>query len=57
MAVFMDKVAELMVLSMKRDVFMDERIAQKKETPRKNVSVYGVEQGGTVEKPWPPVAS
>ena len=33
MAVFMDKVAELMVLSMKRDVFMDERIAQKKETP------------------------
>ena len=28
----MDKVAELMVLSMKRDVFMDERIAQK-ETP------------------------
>ena len=57
MAVFMDKVAELMVLSMKRDVFMDERIAQKKETPRKDVSVYGVEQGGTVEKPWPPVAS
>jgi hypothetical protein len=34
MAVFMDKVAELMVLSMKRDVFMDERIAQK-ETPSK----------------------
>ena len=30
----MDKVAELMVLSMKRDVFMDERIAQK-ETPPK----------------------
>ena len=53
----MDKVAELMVLSMKRDVFMDERIAQKKRLPRKDVSVYGVEQGGTVEKPWPPVAS
>ena len=32
MAVFMDKVAELMVLSMKRDVFMDERIAQKRDT-------------------------
>ena len=31
----MDKVAELMVLSMKRDVFMDERIAQKKrDTPK-----------------------
>ena len=57
MAVFMDKVAELMVLSMKRDVFMDERIAQKKRHPRKDVSVYGVEQGGTLEKPWPPVAS
>ena len=28
----MDKVAELMVLSMKRDVFMDERIAQKRDT-------------------------
>ena len=35
----MDKVAELMVLSMKRDVFMDERIAQKRDTPRKDVSV------------------
>ena len=35
----MDKVAELMVLSMKRDVFMDERIAQKKRHPRKDVSV------------------
>lgn len=30
----MDKVAELMVLSMKRDVFMDERIAQKRDTPK-----------------------
>ena len=35
MAVFMDKVAELMVLSMKRDVFMDERIAQKRDTPER----------------------
>ena len=31
----MDKVAELMVLSMKRDVFMDERIAQKRDTPER----------------------
>ena len=31
----MDKVAELMVLSMKRDVFMDERIAQKKRHPER----------------------
>ena len=35
----MDKVAELMVLSMKRAVFMDERIAQKRDTPRKDVSI------------------
>ena len=30
---------------------------KKKRHPRKDVSIYGVEQGGTVEKPWPPVAS
>ena len=35
MAVFMDKVAGLMVLSMKRAVFMDERIAQKRDTPER----------------------
>ena len=29
----------------------------KKRHPRKDVSVSGVEQGVTVEKPWPPVAS
>ena len=30
-----------------------------KETPskKKDVSIFGVEQGGTVEKPWPPMAS
>ena len=33
------------------------RETNEKETPSKSVSVYGVEQGGTVEKPWLPVAS
>ena len=31
----MDKGLKLMVLSMKRDVFMDERIAQKRDTPER----------------------
>ena len=57
MAVFMDKVAELMVLSTKRDVFMDEKIAQKRDTLERMSLYICVEQGGTVEKPWPPVAS
>ena len=36
----MDKVAELMVLSMKRDVFMDERIAQKRDTPKECLRIW-----------------
>jgi len=35
----------------------DREGATRKRHPRKDVSVFGVEQGGTVEKPWPPVAS
>ena len=37
--------------------FWPRRWKNKKRHPRKDVSVYGVEQGGMVEKPWPPVAS
>ena len=29
----------------------------KKRHPKRMSHVFGVEQGGTVEKPWPPVAS
>jgi len=56
-AVFMDGKVFSMSASKKMGIFLDGKVANKKETPRKDVSVSGVEQGGTVEKPWPPVAS
>jgi len=50
-----DTMAE--ILSKIRGDFVDGKWQTKKRHPRKDVSVSGVEQGGTVEKPWPPVAS
>jgi len=38
-------------------IFLAGKWQIKKRHPRKDVSVSGIEQGGTVEKPWPPVAS
>ena len=55
--VFLDEKLFLRSASRKKAVFLDGKISTKKRHPRKDVSISGVEQGGTVEKPWPPVAS
>ena len=52
----MDKVAELMVLSMKRDVFMDERIAQKRDTPERMSPYMALSREERLKnrgRPWP----
>ena len=52
----MDKMAELMVLSMKRDVFMDERIAQKKRHPERLSPYMALSRKGRLKnrgRPWP----
>ena len=55
--VFMAAKGKMTASARKRGVLWPEGRQTKKRHPRKSVSVYGVEQGGTVEKPWPPVAS
>ena len=52
----MDKVAELMVLSMKRAVFMDERIAQKRDTLERVSQYMALSREERLKnrgRPWP----
>ena len=49
---------KMTALARKRGVFMAaERADKKRDTLERMSLIFGVEQGGTVEKPWPPVAS
>lgn len=57
LGLFLDVNGQMTVPARKRGVFLAAERAEKKRHPLKDVSVYGVEQGGTIEKPWPPVAS
>ena len=57
MGVFMDKHGKISIPSTKRGQNVDKMTLIKKRHPRKDVSIFGVEQGGTVEKLWPPMAS
>ena len=57
---FMDGPKEMTVLSIKQGIFVDGSremtVLTKKETPRKDVSIFGVEQGGRLKnrgRPWP----